>query len=161
MEISKVSRLVLSIAVCEAAGVLGSFFTIPAISSWYQTLNKPSFTPPGFIFGPVWTALYLLMGISLYLIWDESVSSNAKIRRLGLKLFFAQLLLNILWSIIFFGRQNILGGLVVIVVLWVAILLTVINFQKLNRVAAYLLYPYLAWVSFAAFLNFIIWQLNR
>lgn len=155
--IQKALGLLSAILICEAAGIIGAFFTTPNISTWYVGLNKPFFSPPNFIFAPVWTTLYLLMGISLYLIW-QAKGDNRK--RLPLKLFFAQLGLNILWSIIFFGAHSIVGGLFIIILLWILIFLTIIYFQKINKLAAYLLYPYLAWVFFATILNFTLFLLN-
>jgi tryptophan-rich sensory protein len=143
--------LIASITICQGAGILGSVFTVPAISGWYVTLNKPSFNPPSWLFGPVWTLLYFLMGISLYLIW---------IRKGDLKWFWVQLFLNSLWSIIFFGLRSPGLALLEIIILWLAILVTIKTYLKTYRPAAYLLYPYLAWVSFASFLNFSIWLLN-
>ncbi|OGE71502.1 TspO protein [Candidatus Daviesbacteria bacterium RIFOXYD1_FULL_41_10] len=156
----KYGKLFASIIICEGAGFIGSFFTIPAISIWYATLVKPSFAPPNFIFGPVWTVLYLLMGISLYLVWEKK-DKRRVIRGKGLQFFALQLGLNVLWSAMFFGQKSPALGLLVIVLLWVAIFQTIKFFGKINTAASYLLYPYLLWVSFAAVLNFMIWQLNR
>lgn len=156
-------RLSVSIAICEGAGVLGGLFTTPAIPAWYASLQKPSFTPEASIFGPVWIILYFLMGLSLYRVW-QSKRENGKGKRekeQALQVFFVQLGLNVLWSVVFFGFHSTLGGLVVIVGLWALIYRTIADFQKVNAFAAVLLYPYLAWVSFAAILNFSIWVLNR
>ena len=149
--------LIFAVLLSEGAGILGSFFTFSSIPTWYATLIKPSFSPPNFVFGPVWTILYALMGISLYLVW----TSKAKSRQYAVKLFFVQLGLNALWSIIFFGLKSPGLALIEIIALWVAIFLTVKAFLKISKVASYLLYPYLAWVSFASILNFSIWILNR
>lgn len=149
-------KLLISIGICLAVGVLGSFFTISAIPVWYEALNKPSLSPPSWVFGPVWTILYILMGISLYLVW---VSKN-KLKQKGIKLFFAQLGFNALWSIIFFGMKNPLLALVDIILLWVAIFLTIKTFSKINKLAGNLLVPYIIWVSFATYLNFMIFVLN-
>ncbi len=149
--------LISAILLCEGAGVLGSFFTISAITTWYATLNKPSFSPPNFLFGPVWTALYALMGISLYLVWKSKDKSKLR----AVHLFFIQLGLNAVWPIIFFGLKSPGLAFIEITALWVAIFLTVLAFQKISKVAAYLLYPYLTWVSFATILNLSIWILNR
>jgi len=143
--------LISSIAICQGAGILGSLVMVPAISGWYQTLVKPSFNPPNWLFGPVWTLLYFLMGISLYLIWT---------RKGELKWFWAQLILNSLWSFLFFGLKSPGLALIEIVFLWLTILVTIKSFLKVYRPAAYLLYPYLAWVSFASILNFSVWILN-
>ncbi|MDD2823424.1 MAG: tryptophan-rich sensory protein [Candidatus Daviesbacteria bacterium] len=153
----KVFKFVASILLCEGAGILGSFFTIQSIPTWYATLNKPPFSPPNFIFGPVWTILYFLMGVSLYLVWE---SNTAKNKKMGIKLFLAQLGVNSFWSIIFFGYRSPIGGLVTIILMWFLILKTIQNFQQINKTAALLLYPYLAWVTFATILNLSIVLLN-
>lgn len=147
----KIPKLIFSIGVCLGAGVLGSFFTVSSIATWYQTLNKPFFSPPNWIFGPVWTILYILMGISLYVIWTKKKVPSV---------FWIQLILNALWSIIFFGMGNFALALVDIVVLWIAIVLTIKVFYKINKLAGQLLVPYLAWVSFASILNLAIVLLN-
>jgi benzodiazapine receptor len=154
----KLLRLLGCIVLCEAAGLIGGIFTAQSVTTWYVTLAKPSFTPPAWVFGPVWTALYLLMGISLYLVWRNG--GEAKERRTALTVFFAQLILNALWSFIFFGLRNPGAAAVEIIVLWACILVTVILFWKLTRSAALLLVPYILWVSFAAVLNFAVWRLN-
>jgi tryptophan-rich sensory protein len=148
-------KLVLAVMISELAGVLGSFFTIPS-SSWYIALAKPALNPPSSIFGPVWVVLYLLMGISLWLVWKSSSSK----KKSGLWLFAVQLLLNTIWSPIFFGAHAIGSALGVIVLLWAAILLTILMFKKASKIAGWLLVPYILWVSFAVYLNFSIWMLN-
>lgn len=149
-------KLIFSIGLCLGAGVLGSFFTVSSIPTWYTTLNKPSFSPPNWIFAPVWTVLYILMGVSLYLVWI----SKSKLKQNALYLFFVQLGLNALWSLIFFGLHNPSLALVDIIALWVAIILTMRAFLKINKISGRLLVPYLAWVSFATYLNYSIWVLN-
>lgn len=156
MKMSNFLKLITCVIVSEAAGVIGSFFTVSAIPTWYATLQKPPLNPPGWLFGPVWVTLYLLMGISLWLIWK----SNAKEKKKALWLFFAQLILNAIWSPVFFGVQSIGGSLAIIVLLWVVIVLTILVFTKISKTAAWLLIPYILWVSFAAYLNFGIWILN-
>ena len=158
MKINEILKLVLSIVLCELAGFLGSLFTAPAISTWYRTLNKPCFTPPNWIFGPVWISLFILMGISLFLVWRRQGHPKS---RIALILFFVQLILNILWSASFFGLRSPLLGLVDIALLWIAILLTIQNVFRVSRIAGLLLLPYILWVSFAAVLNFSLWTLNR
>jgi translocator protein len=148
-------RLIVSILLAQLAGIIGSLFT--EIGSWYQDLIKPSFNPPNWIFGPVWTILYLLMGISLYLVWN---SKKSKERKIGLYFFFIQLILNSLWSILFFGLNNPLLAFIEIIILWFAILLTLIYFYRVRKAAGYLLIPYLLWVSFASILNYFILILN-
>lgn len=149
-------KLIFSIGICLGVGVLGSFFTISSIPTWYVTLNKPFFSPPNWVFAPVWTTLYILMGIALYLIW----TSKIQLRQHVLNLFFIQLGLNVLWSLIFFGWHNPLLALVDIIALWIAIVLTIKYFYPVSRLAAYLLIPYLLWVSFASILNLSIILLN-
>lgn len=156
-KIKNLPLLILAILISEGAGILGSIFTVSSIPTWYATLVKPSFSPPNFVFGPVWTTLYALMGISLYLVWI----SKAKSKKYALKLFFFQLGLNALWSIIFFGLKNPGLAFLEIIVLWIAILLTIKAFSKISKNASYLLYPYIFWVSFATILNFSIWILNK
>lgn len=151
-------RLLTAIALCEGAGILGSFFTVSSIPVWYQTLNQPFFSPPNWIFGPVWIILYALMGISLYLIWEHKIKK--KNTQTALNFFWMQLGANAIWSVLFFGLKNPLLGLLDIVLMWVLILITVNKFWKIDQRASILLLPYLAWVSFATILNFSIWQLN-
>jgi tryptophan-rich sensory protein len=150
-------KLVISIIICQLAGVLGSVFTMPAIPGWYANLNKPSFSPPNWLFGPVWILLYTLMGISLYLVWSRKGSAGAKT---ALILFAIQLGLNTLWSLIFFGLRLPSAAFLEILVLWLFILLTILKFFPISKVAAYLLILYLLWVSFASLLNFYIFRLN-
>lgn len=152
----KFFKLTGSIIICELAGIIGTPFTISAIPNWYASLEKPFFSPPNFIFGPVWTILYFLMGVSLYLIWN----SKSKNKTHALKLFFAQLCLNAFWSIIFFGLENPLLAFGEIILLWITIILTIKAFSKISKSAAYLLIPYIVWVSFAMILNLFIVILN-
>jgi tryptophan-rich sensory protein len=141
------------------AGGIGTIFTSSAIPTWYASLNKPPFSPPNWIFAPVWTTLYLLMGIALYLIWKKGLKTK-KVRD-AVYVFVIQLVLNAAWSPIFFGAHNILLALLIIVIVWIYILKTIRLFAKINNTASYLLYPYLAWVSFATILNFSVWFLNK
>ncbi len=152
----KFPQLFLSIGICLGAGFIGSFFTYSAIPDWYAGLNKPPFNPPNWVFGPVWTLLYILMGISFYLIWI----SKSKLKQKGIKIFSIQLILNTSWSIVFFGFKNPELAFINIIVLWIAIFLTIKSFFKISKVSAYLLVPYLLWVSFAGILNFSIVLLN-
>lgn len=154
----KVFGYALSIFICLFAGVIGSIFTNPSIPVWYGGLNKPPFNPPNWIFGPVWTILYILMGISAYLIYEKGLK-NKRVRS-ALIIFGVQLLLNSLWSIIFFGWHLLLLAFLELVLLWAAIILSIISFNRISRTAAYLLIPYILWVSFAAVLNLSIWLLN-
>lgn len=174
-------KLLVSIIICEFAGVAGSVFTMPAIKGWYSSLNKPPFNPPSWVFGPVWTTLFLLMGISLYFVWKKNFTpkeplkfSKAKIWNKWSKkfltgewqkanviiIFITQLFLNILWSLIFFGMQNPGAAFFELLMLWFAILYTIVNFYRVFKPAAYLLIPYILWVSLAGYLNFSIWLLN-
>jgi tryptophan-rich sensory protein len=151
-------KLVVSIIICQLAGFIGAIFTSRSIPIWYASLKKPSFNPPESLFGPVWTALFLLMGISLFLIWQKGLTYDGV--KLALILFGVQLILNILWSILFFGLRSPLAGFIEIIILWVLILMTILAFYKISQVAAILLIPYILWVSFAAILNFSLWRLN-
>lgn len=154
----KIIKLLGAVLICLAAGAAGAVFTTPAISSWYADLAKPEFNPPSWIFAPVWNTLFILMGVALFLIIKDGF------KRPGVKaaamIFGAQLLLNIFWSVLFFGLKSPGGAMIEIFVLWIFILLTIIKFYKISKAAAYLLIPYILWVSFAAVLNFWIWQLN-
>jgi len=144
---------------CLAAGAIGSIFTRSAIPTWFVTLEKPVFSPPNWLFAPVWTLLYILMGIAAFLVWRKGLG-NGQVRS-ALIVFLIQLILNTLWSVVFFGLESPLFGLVIISVLWVVILVTVIQFFNISRAASMLLWPYLLWVTFAAVLNSSIWLLNR
>lgn len=160
----KIIQLVIACGICLSAGIIGSTATYPAISGWYANLLKPEFNPPNWIFGPVWTTLYLLMGISLFRIWQKETRSEKKTKSLDKKsalwVFSIQLLLNTGWSLIFFGLKNPMLAFFEIVIMWIFILLTIIKFNKIDKIAAILLVPYLLWVSFATVLNYFIWQLN-
>ncbi|HSA95972.1 MAG TPA: TspO/MBR family protein [Acidobacteriota bacterium] len=155
----KAAGIVVSIAICELAGVVGALFTSPAIPGWYGGLVKPSFNPPNGVFGPVWTALYALMGLAAWLVFAKG-AKRPDVKK-ALVVFAAQLVLNTLWSIVFFGAHLILAAGVVILLLWAAILGTILLFRKISPAAAYLLLPYILWVSFAAALNASIYLLNR
>ena len=146
-------KLVISILVCQLAGVVGSIFTINSVSGWYLELVKPSFNPPSWIFSPVWITLFLLMGISLYLVWIKKA-------KIAMVFFGIQLFFNILWSVLFFGLKSPLLAFIDIIILWIFIFITIIKFYKVSRISVYLLLPYILWVSFAAVLNFFIFILN-
>lgn len=150
-------KLVVSVLFTVGIGSLGGLFTMSEIQGWYAALQKPSFNPPNWLFGPVWSMLYLLMGISFYLIWKQPVST---VRNVGLILFVIQFILNFFWSILFFNQHMIAAALLEMVFMWIFILLTMIWFAKLSPTAAWLLLPYLGWVSFATFLTAAIWKLN-
>jgi translocator protein len=154
----EIIKLIVSIILCQLAGFVGSIFTRESVGTWYKILNKPSFNPPNWLFGPVWITLYVLMGISAYFIWRKGL--NIKEVRYSLCIFLVQLILNSLWSFVFFGSRSIGGGLIVIIILWIFILVTTLSFYNIYSVSAYLLIPYLLWVTYASILNFSIWQLN-
>jgi benzodiazapine receptor len=149
-------KLIISLALPQLMGGLGAFFTVSSVSSWFLTLNKPSWNPPSWLFGPVWTLLYVLMGIACYLIWK----SEHPLKKPLLKLYAVQLILNALWSPAFFGMQSPLLGLLVIIPLWVAIVLCIVQFKKMSPLASGLMVPYLLWVTFATALNTSIFVLN-
>jgi translocator protein len=150
-------KLIISLILPQMAGIIGSLFTIRSIPTWYAALDKPSFNPPSWIFGPAWITLYILMGISFYLIWIKSDLPNFGLLS---SVFILQLALNAFWSIIFFGLKSPLYAFIEIIALWVSILICIILFYKVSKMSAYLLIPYLLWVSFASILNFYIWKLN-
>ncbi|AKA48709.1 hypothetical protein IX51_05900 [uncultured archaeon] len=151
-------KFVISIIITEGAGGLGSIFTYEAIPTWYAALNKSPITPPNWLFAPMWLTLYFLMGIALYVVWTSG--RNRKELVLPYVLFFIQLALNVIWSLIFFGLHEILFGAVEIVFLWFFIVATIIEFRALSKVSAYLLFPYLSWGTVATLLNFSILWIN-
>lgn len=153
-----IKNLVFFIIISELAGVIGSLFTTPSIAGWYAGIIKPELNPPAWVFGPVWTTLFVLMGIAAFLVWRKGY--GRKDVKIALGLFYGQLILNTLWSIIFFGLHSPGGAFIEIIFLWLAILATIIAFAKISRPAAWLLLPYILWVSFAAYLNYSIWILN-
>ena len=158
MNPKKILALIAAIVGCNLAGGLGSLFTAPAIPTWYATLNKPFFNPPSWIFAPVWTLLFTLMGISLFLIINQPLRNQEF--RLAIKLFLAQLVLNVLWSVIFFGNQNPGLAFAEIILLIILVMLTIVQFYPLSKKASYLLLPYFVWILFASILSYTIWQLN-
>ena len=145
------------LAACFAAAGLGSMFTASAIPTWYAQIRKPAASPPNWVFGPVWTALYTMMAVAVWRVWRKA--GNADVR-LPLALFAIQLALNAAWSPVFFGLRSFGGAFAIIVVLWCAIAATMVAFFRVSRPAGWLLVPYLAWVSFASYLNLAIWRLN-
>jgi len=151
-------RLVVAVGLCLAVGAVGSVATTPKIPTWYAGLAKPAFTPPNVAFPVVWTTLYVLMAVALWRLWDRHPPSRG--RALAIGLFLVQLALNALWSPVFFGLEAPGAGLVVIVALWFAILATIAASARLDRTAALLLAPYLAWVTYAAALNAAIYAMN-
>jgi tryptophan-rich sensory protein len=152
LKIKSWPKLIFSIILAQSAGGVGTLFTFSAIPTWYAFLNKPVFSPPNWLFGPVWTILYTLIGISLYLIWTNKKGT--------LKLFLFHLFLNAIWSPIFFGAKNLGLAFIVILVMDVTLITIIKNFYKINKIAGLILIPYLMWISFASLLNFSIWRLN-
>ena len=158
MRARDIVKLVVSIIACQCAGFIGSLATTPNIPTWYAALEKPFFTPPSWLFAPAWITLYLLMAIAAFLIWRKGLGEEGV--KCALIVFLVQLVLNSLWSVVFFGLQSPLYGMVVIIALWIAILLTIIKFFRLSTAAGWLMIPYILWVSFASALNIAIWVLN-
>lgn len=148
------------IFVCLAAGGIGGVATAENVRGWYLTIEKPTWNPPGWVFGPVWTSLYLMMAVAAWLVWKDQQAS-ATVKKTALTLFGLQLALNALWSFVFFEWHQLGWALVEILILWAAIVATLIAFFRIRKAAGWLLVPYLAWVSFASFLNYTIWALNR
>jgi translocator protein len=151
-------KLFVSILIPLLVGAVSGFFTSSDVNSWYATINKPSFNPPNWIFAPVWTTLYILMGISLFLVWRSDEEKCLK--RTAITLFAIQLVLNFFWSIIFFSAHEPGWALVEICTMWLMIALTINAFARISAAAAWLLVPYICWVSFAVVLNYAIWKLN-
>jgi tryptophan-rich sensory protein len=158
MEPREIGIAAIFVIICLAAGAIGSIFTFPSISGWYSALNKPWFSPPNWVFAPVWTLLYILMGISAYLVFAKGME-NEGIRD-ALSMFAVQLVLNVLWSFLFFGLHSPLLGLICIIALWAAIAMTIMRFYLISTTAGHLLIPYILWVSFASILNLFVWILN-
>ena len=155
----KILKIVLVVVLCVTVGYLSGLVTRESILTWYVTLNKPSFNPPNWVFAPVWTLLYIMMGVAAGMIWTSNSEEQTTKKALG---FFAiQLGLNALWSYLFFGLHNPLLALIEIILLWLMIFETYNMFKKINKTSGLLLFPYLAWVSFATILNASIWWLNR
>lgn len=157
--VKDIVRFVVSIVVCQLAGGIGAIFTTPAIPTWYANLAKPPFQPPNWVFFPVWTTLYTLMGIAAFLVWRKGLGERRV--RVALGVFVIQLVLNTAWSIIFFGLYSLFGAVIAIVFLWIAILINIVTFWRISKVAGALLIPYILWVSFAGILNISVWILNR
>lgn len=152
-------RIIFCIFLCLSAGGIGASFTASAIPTWYATLVKPSFAPPNWVFAPVWTLLYILMGLAAAIVWQKGLQ-NPQVRT-ALVAFLIQLILNMIWSALFFGLRSPLCGLIDILFLWTMILVTIAQFSKVSVPAALLLIPYILWVTFATGLNFGIFLLNR
>jgi len=155
----KYLKLAASIVICLSAGAIGSVFTSSSVGGWYRTLAKPSFNPPAWLFAPVWTLLYITMGISLFLVWTSRNAARTRIR-IALFFFSIQLLLNFLWSVFFFGLKSPLLGFIDILLLWATIMVTMLSFKKISQLSSCILVPYLLWVTFAAVLNYSILAMN-
>lgn len=158
IKLVEVPKLVISILICLIAGFLGSLATIQSIPTWYASLVKPAWTPPNWLFAPVWTTLYILMGVAVFLVWREGFYEKEV--KIALGIFGLQLILNILWSVVFFAFKSILGALIIIAPFWIMILLTIIVFYRISKPAAIILIPYITWVTIAAALNYTVYILN-
>lgn len=181
MNKDNIFKITISIIVCELAGIVGSIFTVSSVRDWYTALNKPGFIPPSWLFAPVWIILFLLMGISLYLVWSKNFAikniltfskgkawnplseklATGKWQKINIILiFWLQLILNILWSVTFFNFRQPGLAFFELLMLWFAILYTIVNFYRISKPASYLLVVYIIWVTFAGFLNYSLWMLN-
>ena len=158
MKKSQIFKLLVSLALPLGLGAIAGLFTAEAVPEWYETLNRPSFNPPNWLFGPVWTILYILMGISLFLIWKQSANKE---RNLAIVVFLLQLALNFAWSFIFFSFNMIGFALIEIILLWISIIVMLVLFYRIKPMAAYINIPYLIWVTFATVLNASYYLLNR
>lgn len=158
MTLRRVIKLIVALAVCQIAGLVASLFTTPAFAGWYAALEKPGFTPPNWVFSPVWIGLFVLMAVAAFLVWNKGFSTKGV--KTALAFFGIQLLLNVLWSILFFGCRSPFLALVEIVTLWLAITVTILTFYRVSKPAAFMLVPYLLWVTFTATLSFAIFRLN-
>lgn len=158
MKIKDVFYLIVCVAICLLAGIIGSQFTKPGLAIWYKLLKKPSLTPPNFVFAPVWTILFILMGISLYLVLKAGLKTRES--KFAVAIFFTQLIFNIAWSAAFFALRSPLKGFIIIVILLALILLNTVEFYRISKPAGVLFIPYLIWVSFAAYLNYSVMILN-
>ncbi|AXV40593.1 TspO/MBR family protein [Methanobacterium sp. BAmetb5] len=154
----EVPRLIASILIVFFSGAVGSLATFPEITTWYAALAKPAWTPPNEWFGPIWTTLYILIGIALFLVWRQGWDRRDV--RFAIGIFAVQLVLNILWSLVFFGLHSILGGFIIIFLLWIAILANLVAFYVLSKPAGLLFVPYIIWVSIASYLNYSVMLLN-
>lgn len=158
--LSKTTKMMVMIVTCVVIGYISGIVTRDSVDTWYGTLVKPVFNPPNWIFAPMWTILYILMGIAAGLVWDKIETQRETVRR-ALIYFAIQLALNALWSILFFGLHNPMLALIEIILLWLMIYETFVQFNKVNKIAGYLFIPYILWVTFALVLNASIWWLNR
>ncbi|MFW5924396.1 MAG: TspO/MBR family protein [archaeon] len=154
------TSLVVAVVATELVGASGAIFTSQGLESWYPALERPEFAPQNWVFAPVWTTLFLLMGVAVWLVWREASGDHSRAARFAIGVFAAHFVVNVAWSAVFFGQQSLSGGLVVIGVLWLAIVATILAFGRVDRRAGLLLVPYLLWVSFASYLNYAFWTLN-
>jgi translocator protein len=154
----EIPKLIISIVIVFLAGAVGTVYTLKEITTWYVSLTKPSWTPPNWAFGPIWSTLYVLMGISLFLVWRKGL--DRKDVRIAILVFAVQLVLNVIWSLVFFATHNIFGGLVLVILLWISILVNIIVFYRISKPAGLILLPYLIWVSIASYLNYSVFILN-
>jgi len=157
---NKTVKIVIALIVCLMVGYSASVVTRPSVETWYPTIIKPSFNPPNWIFMPMWTFLYILMAVAAGLVWDKIKEQNEEVKK-ALGFFLIQLALNAIWSYLFFGLKNPMLALIEIALLFLMIYETYLKFIKINKIAGYLLIPYMGWVAFAAILNASIWWLNR
>lgn len=158
MKLNNSFKLIIALGVPLFIGWVGSLFTAPAIPVWYNSLAKPALNPPSWVFAPVWTLLFVLMGIAAFLVWRKEL--NKKSVKMALAIFVFQLFLNVFWSMLFFGMHNPMIAFTEIISLWFAIMALLLAFYQVSRTAAYLIIPYALWVGFATYLNYAIWQLS-
>ncbi|HML06006.1 MAG TPA: TspO/MBR family protein [Methanobacterium sp.] len=161
MENSKkddIIKLVISILIPLIAGFIGSIATFDGITNFFNVLNKPVWTPPSWAFAPIWTTLFILMGIALFLVWRKGFERRDV--KIAMAIFGVQIILNILWSVIFFGLRSITGGLIEIIILWIAILVNIVVFYRISKAAGLLLVPYIIWVTIASYLTYTVYILN-
>lgn len=159
MTSSRLRVLIFSLLIPQLAGILGALFTTPNIASWYDLQQKPALAPPNWVFGPVWTTLFILMGVALYLVWVKGAQHRDV--SIAIKIFAVQLVLNVGWSYFFFGMRSPQYAFIEVIIFWLAILINCVVFFKISKVAGLLLVPYLLWVGFAGYLNYEVWQLNK
>jgi len=157
--LSEYPKIIVSILIPLIVGFIGAIATLSAIPTWYAALSKPAWAPPNWLFGPVWTTLYILMGIALYLVWRQGFGRRDV--RFAILIFGVQLILNLLWSIVFFSFHALLCSLFLVMLLWLAILANIIAFSVISRTAGLLLIPYIVWVSIASYLNYSVYILNH
>jgi len=158
LSVREIPKLIVSILIVFFAGAVGTVFTLKEITTWYVTLPKPAWTPPNWVFGPVWSFLYVLMGIALFLVWREGLDRRDV--QIAITVFAVQLVINVVWSLVFFGTHNIAGGLIMVIILWISILINIIVFYRISKPAGLILVPYIIWVSIASYLNYSVFILN-